>query len=153
MTADGFSDHEHAAIKQRAAELRAEAKRHKIADKTAAGRKDAEAAIAAMRDDERPLAQMLHDIIQMHAPTLFPKTWYGFPAYARDDGKTIIFFQPGAKFGTRYSTIGFQDGAQLDDGALWPTAYAITTVDDSTRAAVTALVRRAIDGSPIDPDV
>ncbi|MBF4462903.1 MULTISPECIES: hypothetical protein [unclassified Rathayibacter] len=139
----GFTKDERAAMKQRAAELRIEARRQKLADKATAEREDALAAIAAMRDDERPLAQLLHDVVGEEAPELLPKTWYGFPAYAREDGKAVIFFQPGAKFGTRYSTIGFQDGAQLDDGTLWPTAYAITAADDATRASVIALVRRA----------
>lgn len=140
---DGFSKEERAAMKQRAAELRAEAKRQKSADKAAADRADAEAAIAAMTDDERPLAQMLHEVVAEVAPDLLPKTWYGFPAYARSDGKAIVFFQPGAKFGTRYSTLGFQDGAQLDDGSIWPTSYALTASDDATRSAVAELVRRA----------
>ncbi|KZX21798.1 hypothetical protein [Rathayibacter tanaceti] len=144
-TDDGFSKDERAAMKQRAAELRAEAKRQKSADKAAAEKNDAEAAIAAMTDDERPIAQMVHEVVAEHAPELLPKTWYGFPAYARTDGKAIVFFQPGAKFGTRYSTLGFQDGAQLDDGTIWPTSYALTAADDGTRSAVAELVRRAAE--------
>lgn len=130
-------------MKQRAAELRVEAKRQKLADKAAAEEADALAAIAAMTDDERPIATMVHELVAEHAPSLRPKTWYGFPAYARDDGKAVVFFQPGAKFGTRYSTLGFQDGARLDDGSLWPTAYAVTATDDATRATLAELVRRA----------
>ncbi|MBD8658632.1 MULTISPECIES: hypothetical protein [Frigoribacterium] len=143
MADDGFTKEERAAMKQRAAELRVEAKRQKLADKAAAEEADALAAIAAMTDVERPIAQMVHEIVAEHAPSLRPKTWYGFPAYAREDGKAVVFFQPGAKFGTRYSTLGFQDGAQLDDGVMWPTAYAVTGVDDATRASLGALVRRA----------
>jgi len=143
MADDGFSKEERAAMKQRAAELRVEAKRQKVADKAAAEAKDAADAIAAMTDVERPIAQMVHEAVAEHAPNLAPKTWYGFPAYAKEDGKSVIFFQPGAKFGTRYSTLGFQDGAQLDDGTLWPTSYAVTSVDEATRASVAALVRRA----------
>lgn len=143
MATDGFTKEERAAIKQRAAELREEAKRQKSADKAAAEKADAEAAIAAMTDVERPIAQMLHEVVAEVAPDLLPKTWYGFPAYARSDGKAIVFFQPGAKFGTRYSTLGFQDGAQLDDGAIWPTSYALTASDDATRSRVAELVRRA----------
>lgn len=143
VTDSGFSKDERAAMKERAAELRAEAKQQKSADKADADKKDAEAAIAAMTDVERPIAQMLHDVVAEHAADLLPKTWYGFPAYARTDGKAIIFFQPGAKFGTRYSTLGFQDGAQLDDGTIWPTAYALTAADDTTRSTVVELVRRA----------
>lgn len=144
---NGFSQDERAAMKQRAAELRAEAKRARSADRAAADRQDAEAAIAAMTDVERPIAQMVHEVVAEQAPDLLPKTWYGFPAYAREDGKVIIFFQPGAKFGTRYSTLGFQDSAHLDNGALWPTAYAVTATDDATRDAVAVLVRRAVGAS------
>ena len=143
MADTGFSKEEKAAMKQRAAELRAEAKRQKLADKSAAEAQDAADAIAAMTDVERPIAQMVHEVVAEHAPNLAPKTWYGFPAYAREDGKAVVFFQPGAKFGTRYSTLGFQDGAQLDDGTLWPTSYAVTGADDATRSSVAALVRKA----------
>lgn len=142
-TDDGFSKEERAAMKQRAAELRTEAKRQKAADKVAAEAQDAAGAIAAMTDAERPIAQMVHEVVAEHAPNLAPKTWYGFPAYAKEDGKAVVFFQPGTKFGTRYSTIGFQDGARLDDGTLWPTSYAVTSADDATRASVADLVRRA----------
>lgn len=143
MADDGFTTEERAAIKQRAAELRTEAKRQKAADKAAAAEQDALAAIAAMTPAERAIAERVHALVAEHAPGLAPKTWYGFPAYAREDGKAVVFFQPGAKFGTRYSTLGFQDGAQLDDGVMWPTAYAVTGVDDATRASLGALVRRA----------
>ncbi|GAA0956707.1 hypothetical protein [Frigoribacterium faeni] len=142
-TDQDFSKEERAAMKQRAAELRAEAKAQKSADKAAADERNALDAIADMTDVERPIAQMLHSVVAEHAPGLKPKTWYGFPAYAKEDGKAVVFFQPGKKFGTRYSTIGFQDGAQLDDGTLWPTSYAVVAADDETRAAVAALVRRA----------
>jgi uncharacterized protein YdhG (YjbR/CyaY superfamily) len=142
-TDDGFTKEERAAMKQRAAELRAQAKREKAADKAAADLQDVVDAIAAMRDDERPIGQMVHDVVLEHAPGLAPKTWYGFPAYAREDGKTVAFFQPGAKFGSRYGTLGFSDSARLDDGPLWPTSYAVTAADDDTRAAVAELIRRA----------
>ena len=130
-------------MKQRAAELRAEAKRQKSADKTTADLQGVVDAIAAMTEGERVIAQGLHDLVLEHAPELAPKTWYGFPAYAGADGKAVLFFQPGSKFGTRYSTLGFQDGAALDDGAMWPTAYALTSIDETTTPALVALLRRA----------
>lgn len=143
MADAGFSTEEKAAMKQRAAELRAEAKRQKVADKAAAEAQDAVDAIEAMTDVERPIARMVHEVVAEHAPGLAPKTWYGFPSYANADGKVVVFFQPGAKFGTRYSTLGFQDAARLDDGSIWATSYAVTDDDDATRASVAALVRKA----------
>ena len=143
MADDGLSKQERAAVKQRAAELRAEARRQKAADKVAAAAQDALDAIAAMPDDERAIAERIHALVAEHAPRLAPKTWYGFPAYAREDGTVVAFFQPGAKFGTRYSTLGFQDGARLDDGSLWPTSFAVTTVDAAAEATIADLLRRA----------
>ena len=143
MADDGFTTEERAAIKQRAAELRTEAKRHKAADKAAAAEQVALAAIAAMTPTERAIAERVHALVAEHAPGLAPKTWYGFPAYARAEGGPVVFFQPGSKFGTRYSTLGFQDGARLDDGSMWPTAFAITTVDAAAEEAIVDLLRRA----------
>lgn len=144
MANDGLSAVEREAVKQRARELREEAKRQRSADKAAANEQDALAAIAAMTDDERPIAERLHALVAEHAPELAPKTWYGFPAYAREDGKAVVFFQPAAKFGTRYSTIGFQDGAALDDGLMWPSAYAVTGIDAATETRIAELLRRAV---------
>ena len=144
MATDGFSKDERDAMKQRAAELRAQAKREKAADKASADRQDALDAIAAMNDADRVIAERLHALVAENAPTLLPKTWYGFPAYAGDDGKAIVFFQPGSKFGTRYSTLGFQDRANLDDGGMWPTSYAVTRVDADVEARIADLLRRAV---------
>lgn len=136
----GFTDAERAAMKERAAELKAEARAGKK-------RADAEAAvlakIAEMPQPDRSLAERFHAIVLANAPGLEPKTWYGMPAYARD-GKVVCFFQGAAKFDSRYSTIGFQDAAMLDDGTLWPTAFAVTenmTLADEQKIA--ALVRKA----------
>jgi uncharacterized protein YdhG (YjbR/CyaY superfamily) len=139
MTDDGgFSKDERAAMKQRAKELREEAKRQKASDRAAAALQGVLDAFAAMPPEERAIAEWL--------PGLFPKTWYGFPAYADADGKPVVFFQPGSKFGTRYSTLGFQDPAQLDEGTMWPTSYALTAVDPANEERVAELVRRAVGG-------
>ena len=143
MADDGLSAAERAAVKQRAAELRAEARRQKAADKVAAAARDAAEAIAAMPDEERALAERVHALVAEHAPRLAARTWYGFPAYAREDGTVVAFFQPATKFGTRYSTLGFQDAARLDDGSLWPTSFAITAVDAAAEATIADLLRRA----------
>ena len=147
MTDDGgLSKDEREAVKQRARELREEAKRQKSADKQAAALQGVLDAHAAMPDDERAIAEWLHALVLEHAPDLAPKTWYGFPAYADADGKPVAFFQPGSKFGTRYSTLGFQDPARLDEGTMWPTSYALTTVDPANAERVAELLRRAVGG-------
>jgi len=140
---EGFTKEERAAMKARAAELRAEAKRQKSADKAAADLQTVLDAFAAMPEEERVVAEGLHALVVEHAPMLAPKTWYGFPSYADADGKVVVFFQPGSKFGGRYSTLGFQDAAQLDDGDMWPTSFALRSVDDTTRPAIVALLRKA----------
>ena len=139
----GFSKEERAAMKERAAELRAEAKRQKSVDKAAAELQAVLDAHAAMPEEERAVAEGLHALVIEHAPMLAPKTWYGFPSYADADGKIVVFFQPGSKFGGRYSTMGFQDAAQLDDGDMWPTSYALTSVDATTSPAIVALLEKA----------
>src|SRR5438094_4266299 len=117
----GFTDEERAAMKARAQELKAEAR----ADKNKAdGERDVLAKIAAMKEPDRAMAKRLHAIIKASAPALSPKTWYGMPAYAKD-GEVVCFFQPAQKFKTRYSTLGFSDAANLDEGALWPVAFAL----------------------------
>ena len=132
---EGFSADEKAAMKQRAKELKDEAKR-------ADGLTLLQEAIAAMDGDDRVAAERIHEIITEVAPQLAPKTWYGFPSYARDD-KVVVFFQPGSKFKTRYSTLGFQDTAQLDDGTMWPTSYAITTLSAADEKRIAELVKKA----------
>ena len=119
---DGFSAEERAAMKARAAELRAEGKK---GAKKADGLQDVLDAIAKMAPDDRALAERVHVAITANAPQLSPKTWYGMPAYANADGKAVVFFQDSGKFKYRYSTVGFQDTANLDDGDLWPVSYAL----------------------------
>ena len=122
-------------MKQRAAELKAEKNR-------ADGRKTLLDAIAAMSGSDRAIAERLDAIVTEVAPQLAPKTWYGFPAYTRD-GKVVVFFKPAEKFGDRYATIGFETSAQLDDGQLWPTSYAVLSLEGADAERVAELVRRA----------
>lgn len=136
----GFSAQERAAMKARAKELKAEAR---AARDKQAGEQDVLAAIAQMPDPDRAMAARLHELITQAAPSLTPKTWYGMPAYARD-GKVVCFFQGAHKFGTRYATFGFNDSALLDDGTMWPTAFALTALSPAQEAQLMALVKRAV---------
>lgn len=138
---DGFSAEERAAMKEAAAERRRAGKRG--GNKQAAELQDCLDKIAALPDDDRAIAERLHAIVTENAPALAPKTWYGMPAYARD-GKVICFFQPASKFGARYGTFGFNDGATLDDGTVWPISYAVTTMTDESEQLFAELVRRAV---------
>jgi uncharacterized protein YdhG (YjbR/CyaY superfamily) len=139
-TSEGFSAEERAAMKERARELKAEAR----ADKNAAqGESDVLAAIAAMSEPDRAIAARLHEIIKASAPDLSPKTWYGMPAYARN-GKVVCFFQSAQKFSTRYATLGFSDQANLDAGAMWPMAYALKELTDAEEEKIVALVKQAV---------
>ncbi len=141
---DGFTADERAAMKERAAELRAQAKREKGAAKAEAELKDVLDAIAKLPDEgDRELTRQLHDLIVEAAPQLAPRTWYGMPAYALD-GKVLCFLQPASKFDTRYLTLGFNDTAQLDHGAMWPASFAVVKVGASEKKAITELVTRAI---------
>lgn len=136
--ASGLSAEEKKAVKQAAAEGR----------RTAAGKnteQDVLDAIAAMDDSDRAIAEGLHALVKEVAPDLVPRTWYGFPAYAQD-GKVVFFFQFAGKFTTRYGHLGFNDTAQLDEGTMWPTAYAITSWSKANEKAVEKLIRRAIGG-------
>lgn len=138
----GFSEAELAAMKQRAAELRAEG-----AGGTGTAKKEREAkacadAIAKLEGTDREIAEKIHAIVAEEAPHLDPKTWYGFPSYARD-GKVVVFFTPASKFGERYASLGFNEDALLDDGEFWPTAYAILGVTAEVEERVRDLVRRA----------
>jgi hypothetical protein len=135
----GFTDEERAAMKGRARELKAEARGSK--DK-ADGESAVLAAIAAMPEADRALGGRLHAIIRASAPDLAPRLWYGMPAYARD-GKVVCFFQAAAKFKTRYATLGFQHEANLDDGAMWPTAFALKELTAAEEARISALVKKA----------
>jgi uncharacterized protein YdhG (YjbR/CyaY superfamily) len=139
--AKGFSDAEKAAMKERAKEQKAEAKASK---NKAEGEADVLAKIAAMPEPERAMAARLHEIVTVNAPALTPKTWYGMPAYASADGKIVCFFQSAQKFNTRYATLGFNDSARLDDGALWPVAYALMELTSDVEAQIAALVRKAV---------
>jgi uncharacterized protein YdhG (YjbR/CyaY superfamily) len=116
--------------------------------KMAANKEEAEKAvlekIAEMPEPDRSMARRIHAIIKDSAPTLSPKTWYGMPAYANQDGKIICFFQTGQKFGSRYATFGFQDAANLDDGAMWPTSFALTELTAAGEAKIVALVKKAV---------
>jgi uncharacterized protein YdhG (YjbR/CyaY superfamily) len=136
----GFTAEERAAMKERAAELKAEARASKD---RAQGERDLLAKIAEMPEPDRAMAERLHAIINASAPALSPKTWYGMPAYAKD-GKVICFFQAAHKFNTRYSTFGFNEDAKLDEGAMWPTAFALTALTDAEEAKITALVTKAV---------
>ena len=136
----GFTDEEKAAMRNRAQELKAQAR----ADKDKAGGESAVlAAIAAMKEPDRAMAKRLHAIITASAPALSPKTWYGMPAYANKDGKVVCFFQAAQKFNTRYATLGFSDAANLDEGAMWPVAFALTKLTASEEARIIALVKQA----------
>jgi uncharacterized protein YdhG (YjbR/CyaY superfamily) len=137
---DGFSAEERAAMKERAKELRSSEKGAARAAQDAA---DVLEKIAELADGDRQLAERVHAIVLEAAPSLAPKTWYGMPAYAKD-GKIVCFFQGSSKFKSRYSTLGFNDPAQLDDGGMWPTAYAITTISDGDAKRIAELVRKAV---------
>jgi len=139
----GFTDEERAAMKERARELTAEARRGPRAKKNEAdGESDVLAKIAAMPEPDRVMATRLHAIITASAPALSPKTWYGMPAYARD-GNVVCFFQSAQKFNTRYATFGFSDKANLDDGAIWPVAFALNELTATVEARIVALVKKA----------
>jgi hypothetical protein len=141
----GFTDEERAAIRARAREQQAEARRGRRAKKDQAdGAADVLAALAAMPEADRALGERLHAIITASAPALAPKTWYGMPAYANEDGKVVCFFQGAYKFKTRYATLGFNDAAQLDDGTMWPVAFALTELTAADEARIAALVQQAV---------
>jgi len=138
----GFTDEERAAMKERAQELKAEARRGSRAGK-ADGERDVLAKINEMRGSDRAMAKRLHAIIKASAPALSPRTWYGMPAYAKD-GKVVCFFQSAEKFKSRYATFGFNDKAKLDEGAMWPTSFALKELTAAEEARIGALVKRAV---------
>ena len=136
----GLSAEERAAVKQRAAELRAQEKAGK---NRAAGEQAIEEAIAEMPADDQVLAQGIHRIVNEVAPHLMPKTWYGFPAYCDENGKVVVFFKAAAKFTSRYATLGFEEAAQLDDGDMWVTSYALISLTPKTEKVIAAQIRKA----------
>jgi uncharacterized protein YdhG (YjbR/CyaY superfamily) len=139
---EGFTDEERGAMKERAKELKSDARRGPRGKKT-----DEESAvlakIAEMTGSDRQMAERLHAVIKASAPELSPKLWYGMPAYARD-GKVVCFFQPAQKFKARYATFGFNDAANLDDGAMWPTAFALLKLTAADEARIAAIVKKAV---------
>ena len=141
-TFTGLTDEERGAMKERTRELKAEARRGRGVGKADADR-DVLAKIAELPQPDRALADRLHAIITASAPALSPKTWYGMPAYAKD-GKVICFFQAADKFKSRYATFGFNDVANLDDGAMWPVAFALTELTATDEARIAALVKQAV---------
>jgi uncharacterized protein YdhG (YjbR/CyaY superfamily) len=144
-TAKGFTAEERAAMKERAKEVKAEAGRGSRKTKAKAdGESDVLAKIAEMPEADRAMAERLHEIIKASAPELSPKTWYGMPAYADKDGKVFCFYQSAAKFNARYATLGFNDTANLDEGAMWPTAYALKELTAAEEERIVALVKKAV---------
>jgi uncharacterized protein YdhG (YjbR/CyaY superfamily) len=139
--ADGFTAEERAAMKERAAELRAEGRK---GAKRADGLQAVLDRIAQMAPEDRSLAERVHVTVTSAAPALTPKTWYGLPAYADADGKPVVYFQDAGKFKARYSTIGFQDNAHLDDGDMWPVAYALIAWTREVERRITELVKAAV---------
>jgi uncharacterized protein YdhG (YjbR/CyaY superfamily) len=136
----GFTDEEQAAMKARAQELKAEARANR---KKEEGERDVLEKIAEMPEPDRTMAKRLHAIITETAPALWPKTWYGMPAYAKD-GKVMCFFQSAEKFKARYATFGFNDSANLDEGAMWPTAFALKELTPAVEERIVALVKKAV---------
>ena len=139
-TSEAFTAEERAAMKARAQELKAEARANK---NKADGERDLLAAIAAMKGQEGAMAKRLHAVVTAAAPDLWPKTWYGMPAYAKD-GKVVCFFQAAEKFNSRYATFGFSDEANLDKGAMWPTSFALTELTAAEETKIVALVKKAV---------
>jgi uncharacterized protein YdhG (YjbR/CyaY superfamily) len=140
-TSKGFTDDERAAMKERARELKAEERWNK--DK-AAGEKDVLAKIAEMKGSDRTLAKRLHAIVTASAPDLAPRTWYGMPAYANKDGKVVCYFKSAQKFKERYATFGFNDAANLDEGAMWPTVFGLKELNAAEESKIAALVKKAV---------
>jgi len=138
---EGFSDEERDAMKARAQELKSAARRGRGADK-ADGEQDLLAKIAELPEPDRAMAERLHAIVKASAPALTPRTWYGMPAYAKD-GKLLCHFVPASKFNSRYATLGFDDAANLDEGTMWPTAFALTELTAADEARIAALVKHA----------
>ena len=137
-----FTDEERAAMKERAKELKTTARRSPR-DKAAEGERDVLEKISEMEQPDREMAEKIHAIIKASAPGLVPRTWYGMPAYAKD-GSVLCFFRPARKFSERYAMFGFNDNAKLDDGNMWPVAYALKKLSKADEATITALIKRAV---------
>jgi uncharacterized protein YdhG (YjbR/CyaY superfamily) len=137
QSAKGFTAEERAAMRERARELKAAANKEEA-------ERDVLAKIAEMPKADRVLAERIHEIVKATAPALSPKTWYGMPAYATDDGKIVCFFKSADKFKSRYATLGFEEAAKLDDGAMWPTSFALKELSAKDEAKVAALVKKAV---------
>ena len=137
----GYTDEEKAAMKERAKELKAEARANK---NKVEGESDVLAKIAEMPEHDRVMAERIHEIVKASTPSLSPKTWYGMPAYANKDGKVICFFQSAEKFNSRYASFGFNDTANLDEGAMWPTSFALKELTAAEEAKIAALVKKAV---------
>jgi uncharacterized protein YdhG (YjbR/CyaY superfamily) len=137
-----FTDEERAAMKERAKEMKTTARRSPR-DKAAEAERDVIAKISEMEKPDREMAEKIHAIIKANAPGLMPRTWYGMPAYAKD-GSVLCFFRPAPKFSERYATFGFNDNAKLDDGNMWPVAYALKKLTKADEAEITALIKRAV---------
>ena len=133
----GFTTEEKAAMKERAAELKAEARK-------ADGESTLLAKVAEMKGKDRALAKRIHEIVKATAPSLVPKTWYGMPAWANKDGKVVCYFQDAAKFKSRYATFGFSDQANIDAGAMWPTSFALTELTAADEKKIASLVKKAV---------
>jgi len=138
---NGFTDEERVAMKARAQELKAEGR---VSKDKAEGERAALAAIAKMKEPDRAIAKRLHGIIKASAPALFAKTWYGMPAYANKEGKAVCYFRDRQKFKERYAMVGFNDSANLDDGSMWPVAYALKELTPADEARISALVKKAV---------
>jgi len=139
----GFSAEERAAMKERAQELQADGRRGSRSTKKQADEKAVLEAIAEMPDADRVLAEKIHAVVTANAPDLDPRLWYGMPAYAKD-GKVVCFFQRAEKYTTRYASFGFEDVAAIDDGTMWPTAFALTKLTAADEATLAALVKRSV---------
>lgn len=143
-TSEGFTDEERAAMKERAKELKASARRGSKAAKAAEDEAAVLAKIAEMQESDRVMAERIHAVVKESAPELAPKLWYGMPAYALD-GKVVCFFQSAEKFKSRYATFGFSDKANLDDGTMWPASYALKELTAADEARIGALVKKAVN--------
>lgn len=141
---NSFSEAELEAIKNKVAEEKAEKAARRKGAKKVDGEAEVLAKIAEMEGLDRQLAEGLHRLVKAHAPGLAPKTWYGMPAYAGEDGKAVVFFTPAIKFKERYATLGFNTGAKLDDGNMWPTSFALTKLGEAEEKQIVALLKKAV---------